>query len=93
MRRYILNIHNLVKIISNYLFLDFKKVNNDNISPDIIIKVNKFNYKKDLSRLDYWYYGKGGEDIVYYEDLDITFKRNWHSMTRWSLCRNRDIVS
>jgi len=66
---YVLNIHNIVRVISNYPFAGFKKRKSDDTIPDIVIKVGDFDYPKDdLSKLDFWYYGKDGMDFVYYED-------------------------
>jgi len=68
---YSYNIHNIVKIDSNIpVSSDYFRV--EWVSdPDLVIRLKKeVNFsKKGLSRLDYWFYGKEGEDIVYYEDI------------------------
>jgi len=68
------NIHDTVKINSNFPFPGFKigKVPD----PDIIIEVRKdINFSKEgLSRLDFWLYGKEEEDFVYYEDHSLGMK-------------------
>ena len=63
-----LNIHDMVKINSNYKFPGY---NHGTVSdPDISIEVKKdFNFsKRGLNRLDYWFYGKEGGNLVYFED-------------------------
>ncbi len=67
--KYCINIHNIVKVVSNYRLNGSIKLIEDNISPDIIVNVDNFNFpKNELSKLDYWFYGREGEDFVYYED-------------------------
>jgi len=68
---YHLNVHNTMKINSNYPFPGFKV--GEVPDPDIIIKVKKdINFSKEgLTRLDFWFYGKEGEDFVYYEDNSL----------------------
>lgn len=66
--KYYNNIHDVVKINSNSPFPGFKV--GEVSDPDINIEVKKdINFSTEgLSRLDFWFYGKEGEDFVYYED-------------------------
>ncbi|RLE40249.1 hypothetical protein DRJ16_07325 [Candidatus Woesearchaeota archaeon] len=62
-----MNAHN-IEIVSNYPFSGFGELTED-LSPDIIVNIGNFSFlKDDLSKVDYWFFGKEGEDIVYYED-------------------------
>lgn len=65
---YCMNIHDAVKINSNFPFPVFEV--GEVSDPDISIEVKKdIDFSKDgLSKLDFWFYGKEGEDFVYYED-------------------------
>lgn len=67
-KNYYLNIHDIVKINSNFPFPDYKV--GEVSDPDISIEVKKdINFSKEgLSRLDSWFYGKEGGDFVYFED-------------------------
>ncbi|MCD6477533.1 MAG: hypothetical protein J7K87_00855 [Candidatus Aenigmarchaeota archaeon] len=66
--KYCKNIHDVVKVNSNFPFPGFEV--GEVSDPDIIIEVKKdINFSKEgLSRLDFWFYGKEGGDFVYYED-------------------------
>lgn len=63
-----LNVHGIVKINSNYEFPGYEL--GTVLDPDISIEVKKdFNFsKRGLNRLDYWFYGKEGGNLVYFED-------------------------
>ena len=74
---YYYNIHDIVKIASN---IPLSRILNsvfhryflspDALKPDIIVNIGKKVEisKSGLSRHDLWFYGKEGEDFVYYED-------------------------
>jgi len=66
--KYCKNIHGVVKVNSNFHFPGFEV--GEVSDPDITIEVKKdINFSKGgLSRLDFWFYGKEGENFVYFED-------------------------
>lgn len=78
---YCKNIHDSVKINSNFSFPDFSE--GEVSDPDIIVEVKKdFDFStKGLSRLDFWFYGKDGGNFVYFED-------NFLGMTNKVLLKN-----
>ena len=65
-----LSIHDIVRVVSNYPFIGFRGDDDaNNVTSDIVINVGDFDFQKNnLSKLDFWYYGKDGGDFVYYED-------------------------
>lgn len=71
------NIHNIVSIesnvpaLSNYLTNHFLSSSTSSSEPDLIIKIEKdVDFPKNgLDRLDRWFYGKEGEDFIYYDDF------------------------
>lgn len=67
-KNYYKNIHDIIKISSNYTFPGYEV--GEVSDPDITIEVKKdINFSKEgLSRLDFWFYGKEGEDFLYFED-------------------------
>jgi len=71
---YTYNIHDIVKIESDVMLLNsvFHRyfLSSDVSDPDLIIKIEKDIHvsKQGLSRQDLWFYGKEGEDFIYYED-------------------------
>ncbi|CAD7769554.1 hypothetical protein AIOGIFDO_00636 [Candidatus Methanoperedenaceae archaeon GB37] len=67
-KSYYNNIHDIVKINSNFLFPGFKP--GEVSDPDITIEIKKdIDFSKEgLSRLDFWFYGKEGGNFVHFED-------------------------
>jgi len=66
--KYHCSIHDIVKISSNFPFPGYEA--GEVSDPDIVVEIRKdinFNNSR-LSKLDFWFYGKEGEDVVYYED-------------------------
>lgn len=65
---YCMNIHDALKINSDFPFSGFEV--GEVSDPDITIEVKKdINFSKEgLSRLDFWFYGKEGGKFVYFED-------------------------
>ena len=65
---YCRNIHDAVKVNSNFPFPGFKP--GEVSDPDITIEVKKdIDFSRErLSRLDFWFYGKEGGNFVYFED-------------------------
>ncbi|HEC56628.1 MAG TPA: hypothetical protein ENI32_01900 [Candidatus Syntrophoarchaeum butanivorans] len=78
-----MNIHDAVKVNSNFPFPGFKP--GEVSDPDITIEVKKdIDFSREgLSRLDFWFYGKEGEDFVYFED-------NFFGMKNKVLLKNLD---
>jgi len=75
---YLYNIHNVLTVKSdvklmNYAFHKYF-LSNDDRDPDIVVRVLRDIEKpKGLNRHDRWFYGREGEDLVYYEDKTLGF--------------------
>ena len=66
--KYHCSIHDIVKISSNFPFPGYEV--GEVSDPDIVVEIRKdLNFSKDgLSKLDFWFYGREGEEFVYFED-------------------------
>lgn len=72
--KYYKTIHDIVKIESNVKLPKFKegKIENADITLNLVDNINI--PKKNMSRLDYWFYGKEAEECVLFEDTFLGLK-------------------
>lgn len=70
------NIESNVPALSNYLSNYFLSSSSTSSEPDLIIRIERGinSQKEGLDRIDRWFYGKEGEDLIYYEDIIFGMK-------------------
>lgn len=72
----IVNIESNVQALSNYLSDYFLSSSSTSSEPDLIIRIERDvdSTKEGLDRIDRWFYGKEGEDFIFYDDFILGMK-------------------